>query len=108
MAKHNNASFDLEFKDSSFFDTYFDNMLTFETGMQEVTAIYSNDHNKLKNRDLDDQHPISAITGLQSILNSKQDELITDGNSGIVIENNYIRLDNLILDCGTSTTVIWE
>ena len=31
----------------------------------------SNDHNKLKNRDLDDQHPMSAITGLLAALNNK-------------------------------------
>ena len=31
------------------------------------------DHNKLINRDLDDQHPISAITGLQDALDAKQD-----------------------------------
>ena len=104
MAKHNNASFDVDFTDSSFFDTYFDNMLTFNTGMQELTTVYSNDHNKLKNRDLDNQHPMSAITGLIAALNLKQDSLIA-GN-GIVIEDNYIRLDDLILNCGTSTTVI--
>ena len=49
---------------------------------------------------------INAITNLQTILDSKQDILLTEENSGIVLENNYIRLDNLILDCGTSTTVI--
>lgn len=104
MAKHNNASFDLEFNDSSFFNMYFDDMPTFNTGMQELTAVYSSDHNKLKNRDIDDQHPMSAITGLVAALNLKQDSLIA-GN-GIVIEDSYIRLDDLILNCGTSTTVI--
>lgn len=33
------------------------------------------DHNQLDNRDLPDQHPISAITGLEEALNSKQDNL---------------------------------
>lgn len=30
----------------------------------------TNDHTKLRNRDADDQHPINAITGLQSKLNT--------------------------------------
>ena len=33
------------------------------------------DHNQLDNRDFPDQHPISAITGLEEALNSKQDNL---------------------------------
>lgn len=33
------------------------------------------DHNQLNNRDFPDQHPISAITGLEEALNSKQDNL---------------------------------
>ena len=33
----------------------------------------SADHNKLFNRDADNQHPISAIDGLQNILDSKLD-----------------------------------
>lgn len=33
------------------------------------------DHDQLNNRDLPDQHPISAITGLEEALNSKQDNL---------------------------------
>lgn len=35
------------------------------------------EHNKLKNRDLPNQHPISAITGLETALNEKQ-PVITD------------------------------
>lgn len=31
----------------------------------------ASDHNRLKNRDLPDQHPIKAITGLQELLDSK-------------------------------------
>lgn len=53
------------------------------------TVIYANDHNTLYNRDMDDQHPISAITGLQAALDSKIDE---DGF--------------YIIYCGTSTEVI--
>lgn len=40
----------------------------------------SNYHNLLTNRDLPDQHPIEAITGLQAILNTKFDDVeIVDG-----------------------------
>lgn len=42
-----------------------------------------NDHNQLENRDLDDQHPISAITGLQDALNaipSKTSDITNDGD----------------------------
>ncbi len=106
MRDGNSAYFETEFQLGDVFETNLTNTLTFESGLQEVTAIYKSDHNILSNRDLDDQHPISAITNLQAILDSKQDALLTDSNSGIIIENNYIRLDNLILDCGTSTTVI--
>ena len=31
-----------------------------------------------------------------------------DAGNGIVIENREIALDNLVLNCGTSTTNIWE
>lgn len=31
--------------------------------------VFNNDHNALVNRDLPDQHPISAISGLQDVLN---------------------------------------
>lgn len=33
----------------------------------------TNDHNRLTNRDLNDQHPISAISGLEKVLESKID-----------------------------------
>lgn len=102
----NNASFNMDFNDTSYFDIDFNNTLTFEAGMQELTAIYVDDHTKLRRRDAEDQHPISSITGLVAALNAKQDSLIAESDSGIVIENNYIRLDDLILNCGTSTTVI--
>lgn len=104
--KGNSAYFETEFNLGDVFETNLSNTLTFESGLQEITAVYKSDHNVLKNRDLDNQHPINAITNLQTILDSKQDMLLTEENSGIVLENNYIRLDNLILDCGTSTTVI--
>jgi len=46
-------------------------------------------HDKLRYRDIPDQHPISAITGLQEALDSKVD-----------------LIDISIINCGTSTEVI--
>lgn len=54
-----------------------------------VIARGADDHSILKNRDLDDQHTINAITGLQDALDSK---------IGIG--------DTLLLYCGTATEVI--
>lgn len=42
----------------------------FGLDMGSVIEIKENDHDKLINRDLADQHPIDAITGLQDALNS--------------------------------------
>lgn len=50
--------------------------------------VSNTDHNTLLNRDLPNQHPISAITGLDSALNGKQD-VLTAGD-GISIENGVI------------------
>lgn len=44
------------------------------------------DHNKLKNRDLADQHPISAITGLESKLETQDiqySKLVTALNKAV-------------------------
>jgi len=45
---------------------------------------------------------VDAAIGIPKIVNGSS---YTAGN-GIVIENNVISLDDLILDCGTSTTNI--
>lgn len=44
----------------------------------EISAGGTKNHNELENRDIPDQHPISAITGLENTLNNKQNRL----NSG--------------------------
>lgn len=41
-----------------------------ENRMEEIEKNSTNDHEKLLNRDTDDQHPISAITGLTTALNN--------------------------------------
>ena len=103
-SKYNSASFDMTFDNSTAFDVAFNDMPTFNTNMQELNIMHSDDHRKLLYRDAPNQHPIVAITGLQDILDTKQDTL--SAGLGIVIENNCISLDNLILDCGTSTISI--
>ena len=50
--------------------------------------VVNTDHSILLNRDLPDQHPMSAITGLDSALDGKQD-VLTAGE-GISIENGVI------------------
>lgn len=39
-----------------------------------ITTGGTDDHNKLENRDIENQHPISAITGLSETLENKQDK----------------------------------
>lgn len=43
----------------------------------------TNDHSKLINRDLADQHPISAITDLENTLSNKQDTLSQEQQSAV-------------------------
>ena len=44
--------------------------------LQKVTEVVTeNDHNKLINRDMADQHPIAAITGLESSLASINEQM---------------------------------
>ena len=39
------------------------------------TAYGTKDHNKLLNRDLEDQHPMDAITGLTAAISGLQDDI---------------------------------
>lgn len=43
----------------------------FDTGLQQSVRIVENDHAKLRNRELPDQHPMGAITGLDTSLGAK-------------------------------------
>lgn len=104
MRTYNPASFDASFDNMQSFDTSMQEVYTFDASMQELTMVYGDDHTQLKNRDAANQHPIESITGLQAELDSKQ-AVLTAGN-GIIISNDIISLDQLILNCGTSTTVI--
>jgi len=78
----------------------------FGLDMGSVIEIKENDHDKLINRDLPDQHPISAITGLQDILSSVPltSDLAPVAFSGAA--EDLIWPEPLILYCGTATEVI--
>lgn len=104
MKAFNPASFDASFDNMHTFDTNIQEVPTFNASMQELTLVYGDDHTQLKNRDAANQHPIESITGLRTELDSKQ-AVLTAGN-GIIISNDIISLDQLILNCGTSTTVV--
>ena len=43
----------------------------FDTGLKQAVRILENDHTKLLNRSSPDQHPMSAISGLEDSLGSK-------------------------------------
>lgn len=58
------------------------------------------DHNELINRDLPDQHPMSAITGLSAAFDEKAN--ISDLAPIAFLDSEGIT----ILECGTSTEVI--
>lgn len=78
----------------------------FGLDMGSVIEIKENDHNKLINRDLTDQHPIIAITGLQDIL----DNIPTiDGLAPVALTGaaeDLIWPNPLILYCGTALEVV--
>jgi hypothetical protein len=67
----------------------------------EVSGV--TEHNLLSNRDLPDQHPISAITGLQDALADKQDALIAGANIQIV--GNTISATDTTYTAGTGISI---
>lgn len=71
-----------------------------------ITEVSASDHRILQHRDAPDQHPISAITDLQDILDEKLEE---DDVARVAITGNFsdLNMDEIvIIDCGTSTEVI--
>lgn len=62
---------------------------SFETAFADILIVPTLDHNRLRNRDLDDQHPISAITGLQNELNAKVDKEPGKGLSTNDFDDDY-------------------
>ena len=69
--------------------------ITLETSMR--------DHDKLDNRDLADQHPMSAITGLETALNGKQDTLTAGDN--IQIEDGVISATDTTYTAGDGISI---
>lgn len=65
--------------------------------------IANKDHNMLDNRDLPDQHPMSAITGLESALEGKQDTLTAGDN--IQIEDDVISATDTTYTAGTGISI---
>lgn len=51
---------------------------SFSPGFSEFTEVTTDDHTKLINRDAENQHPISSITGLSEELGSRPGEALTN------------------------------
>ena len=78
----------------------------FGINMGSVIEIKENDHNKLINRDLMDQHPIDAITGLRDILNEIP---LSERFSPVAFSGDPMDLfwpEPLTLYCGTASEVV--
>lgn len=65
--------------------------------------VANRDHNELHNRDLADQHPIEAITGLETALEGKQDALTAGEN--IQIEDGVISATDTTYTAGTGISI---
>ena len=50
------------------------------TSFDDVSVEFNSDHNLLSNRDMVDQHPMSAVTGLEDALLRKQATLVSGEN----------------------------
>ena len=81
--------------------------VTSETQVKSISVkstMGTDNHNLLSNRDLPDQHPISAITGLQEALLEKQDVLTAGEN--IQIENGVISATDTTYTAGTGINIV--
>lgn len=65
--------------------------------------VNNNDHATLINRDMSDQHPMSAITGLEAALEGKQDTLTAGEN--IQIEDGVISATDTTYTAGTGISI---
>lgn len=63
----------------------------------------TNDHSRLSNRDIPNQHPMSAITGLESALEGKQDTLTAGDN--IQIEDGVISATDTTYTAGDGISI---
>lgn len=51
-----------------------------DLGIGSAVVVGIDDHTKLRNRDAEDQHPISAITKLKATLDSRPSEALTNSD----------------------------
>ena len=66
-----NSSWNTTFTETEGFTTDFAADETFGTTMTEAVEVVTSDHTKLINRNVDNQHPISAITNLNAELDNR-------------------------------------
>jgi hypothetical protein len=74
-----------------------------QTESKYIKVMTVGDHNNLTGRDLPDQHPISAITGLEDALSGKQD-ILTAGDN-IQIENGVISATDTTYTAGNGISI---
>lgn len=67
----------------------FEQEVEFEVSMEVLQFVGISDHTQLHNRELANQHPIDAITGLNDYL-IKQDEEITKTMQGVMTCNEIL------------------
>lgn len=65
------ATFDTTFSDVEKFKTVFTAEETFKTEMTQIVEVVTSDHRQLTHRDAESQHPISAITNLDTELQNR-------------------------------------
>ena len=96
----------VKFENENDLHLHFNSDNDFGLVIDSVLEVVENDHNKLRNRDLVNQHPISAITGLQDILDSVPltSDLASVAFSGAA--EDLIWPNPLILYCGTASEVV--
>lgn len=101
----NEYIFDVSFDngDNTFETSYSEENMTFPVDYGEITVVRADSHNSLKHRDLDNQHPINAIAGLQEALDNKVETNLIGNANGVApldeeikIPLGYIPLDTEI------------
>lgn len=72
------TGFDMSFADQDGFATSFDQTEDIQTSIEELTPVMVNDHRELNYREAEFQHPIEAITNLDSELDARPHEALTN------------------------------
>lgn len=90
----------VKFENENDLHLHFNSDNDFGLAIDSILEVVENDHNKLINRDLTDQHPIGAITGLQDILDGLAPVAFTGAAEDLIWPNP------LILYCGTASEVV--